>query len=123
MSSRRSRSGGTSTGNTAQAIEEIRAEALLPDRLGEVAIGGGDQPDVGLDRLRGADPLELPLLQDAQQLHLELERQLADLVEEERSAVGQLEAAAASPVGAGEGTLLVAEELALDQARSAGRRS
>ena len=40
-----------------------------------------------------AQPLELALLQHAQQLHLRAQVQLADLVEEERAAVGQLEAA------------------------------
>ena len=39
-----------------------------------------------------AEPLELPLLQDAQELHLRRGREVADLVEEERAAVGQLEA-------------------------------
>ena len=33
-----------------------------------------------------------PLLQDAQELGLQLERQIADLVEEDRAAVGDLEA-------------------------------
>ena len=42
-------------------------------------------------------------------------RQLADLVEEERAAVGLREEAAAGAVGAGEGALGVAEELALEQ--------
>ena len=42
-----------------------------------------------------ADALELALLQHAQQLRLRLERQLADLVEEQRAAVGELEAPAA----------------------------
>ena len=39
-----------------------------------------------------ADALELALLEHAQQLGLQLERDLADLVEEERAAVGELEA-------------------------------
>ena len=36
--------------------------------------------------------LELALLEHAEELRLELERQLANLVEEQRAAVGQLEA-------------------------------
>jgi hypothetical protein len=50
-------------------------------------------------------------------LRLQLERQLADLVEEQRAAVGALEGA--GPIGhrAGERALLVAEQLALDQRR------
>ena len=51
----------------------------------------------------------------AQQLGLQRRVHLADLVEEERAAVGGLEAADARARGAGEGALLVAEELALEQ--------
>ena len=39
------------------------------------------------------EALDLPLLQHAQQLHLDVERQVANLVEEDRRVVGQLEAA------------------------------
>src|SRR5690606_13766264 len=49
------------------------------------------------------------------QLGLERERQLADLVEEERAALGELEAPGARAVRAGEGAALDAEELALEQ--------
>jgi hypothetical protein len=48
---------------------------------------------------------------------------LADLVEEERAAVGLLEAADAAAVGAGEGALLVAEELGLEERLRDRRRS
>ena len=64
---------------------------------------------------RLADALELPLLQHAQQLALQLERDLADLVEKQRAAVGQFEPADAVAQRAGEGALDVAEELALEQ--------
>ena len=71
--------------------------------------------------LRGAEPLELAGLQHAQQLGLHLERQLADLVEEDRAPVRQLEAAGRAGDRAGEGALLVAEELALDERGGQGR--
>src|SRR5262249_1106751 len=62
----------------------------------------------------------LALLQDPEQLDLRLRGQLADLVEEDRAAVGQLEAALAAGEGAAESALLVAEQLALDQAGGQG---
>ena len=68
-----------------------------------------------------ADPLELAFLEDAEQLGLRLGGQLADLVEEERAAVGQLEPADPAGDRAGERPLLVAEQLALDEARGQGR--
>src|SRR5690606_18483663 len=53
--------------------------------------------------------------QHAEQLALQVERNLADLVEEDRAAVGELEAADAVTVGAGERALHVPEELALEE--------
>ena len=43
-----------------------------------------------------ADAADLPALEDAEELGLQREGQLADLVEEERAAVGALEAPPAS---------------------------
>ena len=100
-----------------QAIVEIAPEAAVPHLLGQVAVGRGDDADVDVDRARTAEALDLPLLQHAQQLRLQLERQLADLVEEHGAAVRQLEAADLAGVRAGEGAALVAEQLALDQRR------
>ena len=68
-----------------------------------------------LDRLGAAEALELALLQHAQQLHLRLQVDVADFVEEQRAALGQLEAALAALVRVGERALLVAEQLRLDQ--------
>ena len=64
-----------------------------------------------------AEPLDLPLLEHAQQLHLDVGRQVADLVEEDRRAIGQLEASDLPRERAGEGAFLAAEQLALDQGR------
>src|SRR5262249_43553473 len=64
-----------------------------------------------------ADRLDLALLQDAQELVLDLGRDVADLVEEEGAAVGFAEEAAPGPGRAGEGAALVAEELALEERR------
>ena len=55
-----------------------------------------------------------PSWMDAEELGLDRQGELADLVEEEGAAVGELEAAAPLLLGPGEGSALVAEELALD---------
>ncbi len=57
----------------------------------------GRRDDAHVDPLRpiAADPLELALLKEAQQLDLDRERDLADLVEEQRALVGLLEPALA----------------------------
>src|SRR5207237_8813943 len=58
---------------------------------------------------------EFPSLQNLQQLDLRRRRRLADLVEEQRAAVGELEAALAPIGGAGERAFFVAENFALEQ--------
>ena len=97
------------------AIVEILAEAAFAHEVLERTVGGADQAEVGLDRSRPAEALEASLLQDAQQLGLPHRRHVGDLVEEQRAAVGQLDAPRLGAGGAGEGALLVAEHLRLEQ--------
>ena len=65
--------------------------------------------------LRAAQALDDALLQHAQQLDLHLQRQFADLVEEQRRLIGGFEAADLPRQRAGVGAALAAEQLALDQ--------
>ena len=77
---------------------------------------GADQADVDLDRGLTAERDHLALLQHAQQPRLQVERHVADLVEEQRAAVRLQDLAArALAAGAGEGARLVPEQFALDQ--------
>ena len=98
-----------------EPVEQILPERAATDRRLEILVGGRDHPDVDFQWLGAAKPLEFPLLEDPQQLHLGAEVDVADLVEQQRSAVGQLEAALLALLGAGERALFVAEELRLDQ--------
>ena len=59
----------------------------------QVAMRGGDDAHVGRHRLGAADRANLVLLQHAQQLHLQAHRHVADLIEQQRAAVGGLEQA------------------------------
>jgi len=86
-----------------------------------VAVGGGNDAHIDPRRRRGAEPFEFPLLEHAQELDLQVEGQLADLVQEDRAAMGELEATDFAGEGAGEGPLLVTEELTLDQCGRDGR--
>ena len=102
-------------GEDVQAVVQVLAELALGHARLEVAVGGHHQPDVDADRFGAAKPLELPLLKDAQELHLAGEGDLADLVEEDGAGIRQLEAALLALLGAGEGPALVPEQLGLDQ--------
>jgi hypothetical protein len=62
-----------------------------------------------MKRLRAADAFKLLLLEGAQDLRLQREWKIADLIEEERAAMRQLETTRLALRRASEGALLVAE--------------
>ena len=102
MSSRRSRSGGRTTVTTERRWyrSSRNSPALTAASRSRFVAATMRTSTV---TTRAAHPLELALLDGAQELRLRRERQLADLVEEQRPAVGELEAAlrpAAAPVNA-----------------------
>ena len=72
------------------------------------------------NRAVAADALEAALLQDPQELHLHLQRHIADLVQEQRAALGKFETADARAQGPGERAFLMTEQLALQQVRRDG---
>ena len=80
----------------------------------QVRVGGRDDPHVDLPGFRRAHPLELAGLEHPQQLGLQVEREIGDLVQEQRAPIGQLEAADAIGLGVGERAFDVAEQLALE---------
>ena len=71
-----------------EAVVEVLAELAALHHVLQVAVGGGDDAHVDLLGLGAADRHEGPLLQHAQELDLHGGRHVADLVEEERAAVG-----------------------------------
>ena len=100
-----------------QPVVEVLAERALRDHLREIAMARCDHASVERERLAIADAFERALLQDAQELRLQLERNLADLVEEQRALAGELESAGAIADRAGERSFDMAEQLALEQGR------
>ena len=96
-----------------EAMEQVLAErALACTRSSRFWWVAAMTRTLAFDRLVAADAVELAVGQHAQQPRLQVERHVADLVEEQRAAVGLLEAAAAHRLRAGEGAALVAEQLA-----------
>jgi len=87
MSSRRSPSGGNHQFDDREPVVQVLPEAARP-RIGrKVAVGDRDHAHVHLFDTPGAHRLDLALLQRAQQLGLDRERQLAHLVEHQRPAM------------------------------------
>ena len=78
-------------------------------------VGGGDATEIDLDLLVAADAGDLVVLQHAQQIGLRLQADVADLVEKNRAAFGDLKFPFLAILGAGERSLFVAEQLAFQQ--------
>src|SRR6267378_5638518 len=76
-----------------QAKEEIGSELLLGYHRFEIAVRRGNQTRIGPKRARTSQSLELSLLQHAEQLGLQFERNFAYFVQENRAAIGHFEAA------------------------------
>src|SRR5467141_4266842 len=108
-------------GKNIQAKKEIGSELLLAHHRFEIAVRSGNQACVGPKRARASQPLELSLLQHAEQFGLQLERNLSYLIQKNRTAVGYFEAANALRDRSRECALLMPKQLAFQQARRYGR--
>ena len=105
----------------AQPIVQVGEEFSLADRTLEILVGGRDEPHVHARRRLRADRPHLSLLDRAEQHRLALEREVADLVGEQRAAVGDGEEPWSALEGAGEGAALMTEELAGEKLAGEGR--
>ena len=81
----------------------------------EILVGGGDQAHIGLLAHRTANRTKLPLLNNAQQFGLRGQRNVAKLVHEQGSVVGNVKHAPLVRHCAGKGTFCVAEQFAFQQ--------
>jgi hypothetical protein len=92
-----------------QAIIEVFAEAAVADHGLQVLVGGADDARVDSDWGPAADPLDHAFLQEPQQLDLKWQRYVANLIEEQRPALGELDLARRCLDGTGECAALVTE--------------
>ncbi len=96
-----------------EAEQQVLAEGAFAHRLDQIAVRGRDDADVDRHRLGAADAVDHALLDGAQELGLQPHVHLGDFVEQQRAAGRLLELADAARDRAGEGALLVAEQLGL----------
>src|SRR5438270_4990317 len=109
--------------NHVEAVEKIFAEGAPRDRLFKVGIRERDDARFDFDAGHGASAqtMEASVLDHAQQLRLHGGSEGADFVEHDGPAASEVQTSTLKLRGAGEGTGLVAEELALHQlVRQAG---
>src|ERR1035437_37609 len=95
-----------------QAVEQVTAEFFLFHRTNQIAIGGGDQPHVHMDRPRSSQAFKLLVLQNTQQLGLQLQRNISNLVEQQSALIRQFQPADFPIYGSRESSSFVAEQLA-----------
>ncbi|KAG0731844.1 hypothetical protein G6F23_014905 [Rhizopus arrhizus] len=91
-------------------MEQVLAEQALFDTLLQRLVGRGHDAHVHPHGLSPAHAVEAAFGQHAQQARLQLDRHVADFVQEQGAAVRFFEAATAQIVGARERAALVAED-------------
>ena len=101
---------GDADDDLGKAIIEILAEAGGGDHRVKILMGGADDTRVDRDRLAPADPLDHSFLQEAQQLYLQGQRNVADLVQEQGTALRLLDLARGGLDRAGESALFMTKQ-------------
>ena len=98
-----------------QPVIKIRTELATTHHGRQVPVRRRDNPHVHLARLIFAEPFDFMFLQDAQQLYLNTQGNLANFVQQQRPAVRRLEAAFACYGRAGECAARMTEQFIFEQ--------
>src|SRR6267378_7006950 len=100
-----------------KTVKQIAAKCTRCDSRLQIAVGGGDDPHIGSDRLIAAHTLKLPLLQNTQQRNLSFRGQLTDFIKEEGAFFCKLEPTQPPLRCPRKGALLMTEQLRCNQRR------
>src|SRR2546423_536995 len=82
-----------STASRSVTVAECVGTAAGGHLCTEVLVGRSDQPELDLSRLAVSEGIDLPSVQNAQEVGLKVERHFPDLVEEQGSSGGRLDLA------------------------------
>ena len=99
-----------------QAIVQITTKLVLSNSLGQITVGGRHQAHIHLNSAIAAQALKFLILQYAEQLGLQLKRNLANFVVKQSSTLGKFQTADLMADGSRESSLFVSEELTFQQA-------
>ena len=103
-------------------MEQILTKRAIPDALLQILVRRGDHAHMGFDGSMSTDTVELPIRQHAQQPRLQVERHVADFIEEQRSPFGLLKPSAPLRLRTGEGSAFMAKQLGFQQILGDGCR-
>ena len=106
---------GHSDREGADAVIQIAAESLLFHHVRHVPVRGTHQPEIGAQGFDSADAPVGAGFEQAQKLHLQRQRNVADLVEEQRAAAGGFDQPDLAMRRPGERSFFVAEQFAFEQ--------
>src|SRR5690242_12471243 len=101
--------------NNIESMKEVFAKFPARYRGREVDMGSGNHAHIDHNRTGPANAPHGSLLERAQKLALEDERQMADLIEEERATISKFEQPGLRDRGTRERALFVAKQLALEE--------
>ena len=104
-------------GDDIQAIEKILAEFAFTHELPQIHVCSRDDTNINLNFIHSAQVHEPAVLQHPQNLGLRFQPHRSDFVEEQRSAMGDLEESLLRRNGAGECTFNMAEQSGFQQIR------
>ncbi len=102
-------------GKHVQTVEQILTETPVRNRRIQIPICGGQHAHIDRDGSEPTDTFKCAFLEHSQECHLGFWWQLADFIQKERSTVGGFEPPDSPLNGAGERTLLMAEEFRRDE--------
>src|SRR6266446_3269705 len=100
--------------DSVQPKEQILAKTTFFDSRMEVGIGSGQDTDIDDPGFGRADAFKLASFENAQQFRLQVERHIADFVQQESAAVGQFKTAHTICFSIGKCALYMSEKLALE---------
>src|SRR5258708_4960176 len=106
--------------DTVQPGRQVVPEALRLDEVIQRLLSRGNDSDVDLHGPRLADRRDLVVLQHAQKLRLRGQRQLRELVEEQRASVRGSQVSQAGLLSSGESASTMTEELGFSEVRGQG---
>ena len=96
-------------------VIKVLAELAFAHQCFQVHIRSADKADVHGDGLAAADPHDAAVLDRTQQFRLQVQGDVANLIEEERPTIGLFKLAGVVSVGIREGSFHVAEEFAFEE--------
>ena len=102
-------------GNHGKPVIQIFPKGSILDHGLKIAVRGCNDPDIDLARFGCANLFDFALLNEAEHFNLELERHLADFIEEQCSVMREFDSSSLVRHRAGEGTLDVTEEFGFEQ--------